>query len=259
MFCTLAVLGVVLTDTALLAQTTGSGLVPFRSNGRWGYADHARRLVLPLAYDEAGPFVNEVAWVRQGTLYGYIDGGGNHITPVYYTRASNFQQGRAHVELNGETFDINPSGQRLTTPPDPEPETDYLAQGDLVRRQGKVGFRFTIGSNTVVPSDYDEIQDLHHNGLLLVRQGTKWGVLNGKGKLTLPLEYDAIRATAANAFAYPIVEQASRFGYLDNKGKLLTKVKYAFAEPFTEEVACVTTSAGKTGYIDSRGKEYFEE
>ncbi|MDF7814295.1 WG repeat-containing protein [Hymenobacter sp. YC55] len=252
-------LAALLTDTPLLAQATSSQLVPFRRGNRWGYADHTRHLVLPLAYDEAGPFVSGVALVRQGALFGYIDGGGNPVTPMQFTHASNFNQGRAHVELNGETFDIDLNGQRLSTPTDPEPETDYLEQGDIMRRQGKVGFRFTAGSSTVVPAEYDEIQDLHHDGLLVVRQGTKWGVLNAKGKLILPLEYDAIRATATNGFAYPIVEQAGRFGYVDNEGKLMTKVKYAAAEPFIEEVARVTTPEGKTGYIDSRGKEYFEE
>lgn len=259
LLCLLSVLEALLTSTPLLAQTAPSGLIPFRRGNRWGYADQKRHLVLPLAYDDAGPFVNEVAWVRQGTLFGYIDGSGNPIMPVQYTRASNFSQERARVELNGETFDIGPSGQRLSTPPDPEPETEYLEQGDIVRRQGKVGFRFTAGSSTIVPTEYDEIRDLHHDGLLAVRQGTKWGVLNAKGKLTLPLEYDAIRATAGNAFAYPVVEQAGRFGYLDNEGKLMTKVKYTTAEPFIGEVARVTTPEDKTGYIDSRGREYFEE
>ena len=259
LFCILSVLMALLTDPPLLAQTVSAGLVPFRRGNRWGYADHKRHLVLPLAYDEAGPFVNEVAWVRQGTLFGYIDSGGNPVTPVHYTRASNFQLGRAHVELNGETFDIDSNGQKLNTPSDPEPETDYLEQGDIVRRQGKVGFRFTAGSSTIVPTEYDEIQDLHHDGLLAVRQGTKWGVLNAKGKLILPLAYDTIRATATNAFAYPIVEQAGRFGYLDNEGKPMTKVQYTAAEPFIGEVARVTTPEGKTGYIDSRGREYFEE
>jgi hypothetical protein len=259
LFRLLSVLAALLIDTPLLAQTAPSSLVPFRRGNRWGYADHKRHPVLPLAYDEAGPFVNEVAWIRQGTLFGYIDGGGNPVTPVQYTRASNFSQGRAHVELHGEIFDIDSNGQRLDILSDSEPETDYLQQGDIVRRQGKVGFRFTAGSNTIVPTEYDEIQDLHHDGLLAVLQSTKWGVLNAKGKLVLPLAYDAIRATATNAFAYPIVEQAGRFGYLDNEGKLMIQVKYNTAEPFIGEVARVTTPEGKTGYIDSRGQEYFEE
>lgn len=257
----LCLLGMLWSEMAA-AQSSQSRLVPFRSGTRWGYADHSRRLVLPLRYDEAGPFVQELAWVRQGQLYGYIDGGGNPVTPVQFSRAGNFRpDGRATVELNGETFDIGPGGHRLDpTPPDEAaPETDYLEQGDLVRRQGKVGFRFTAGSTVVVPAEYDEIRDLHYGGLLLVRQAGKWGVLNGKGKLVLPLQYDAIRATPANGYAYPVVEQAGRFGYLGLDGKLLVLPRYAAAEPFVEDVARVTTVGGQVGYIDAKGREFWEE
>lgn len=245
--------------TAAVAQTAEPELIPFRQGSRWGYANSQRRLVLPLAYDDAGPFVEGAAWVRLGLLYGYINSRGTAITPVQFSRAGSFRQGRATVELAGETFDINLSGQRLRTPPEPEPETDYLEQGDLVRRQGKVGFRFTVGSNILVPAEYDEIRDLHHDGLLLVRQGAKWGVLNASGTLTLPLAYEAIHATAANGFAYPIVEQAGRFSYLSNEGKLLTVLKYAAAEPFVADVARVITPDGKTGYLDIRGQEFWDD
>ncbi|UOQ78893.1 WG repeat-containing protein [Hymenobacter sp. 5516J-16] len=101
------------------AQTATSRLVPFRKGGKWGYADQSRRLVLPLRYDEAGPFVEEIAWVRQGQRYGYIDGGGNPVTPLQFTRATTFRLGRATVELNGETFELGPTGQRLTEPAPP--------------------------------------------------------------------------------------------------------------------------------------------
>jgi hypothetical protein len=250
-------LGVLLSEAQ--AQTAGPALIPFRHGRRWGYADSTRHLVLPLAYDDAGPFVEGVAWVRQGGLYGYINNTGRALTPMQYSRAGNFGHGRAAVELRGEAFAIGPNGQRLSVLPEPEPETDYLEQGDLVRRQGKVGFRFTAGSATIVPAEYDEIRDLHHDGLLLVRQGTKWGVLNGEGTLTLPLAYDTIRATAANGFAYPVVEQAGRFGYLAPNGKLLTSLKYTAAEPFVAEVARVTTPDGKTGYLDTHGQEFWKE
>ncbi len=256
-----ALLGALLSVEAA-AQTTApasSRLVPFRSGSRWGYADRNRRLVLPLAYDDAGPMVGEVAWVRQGALYGYIDGSGHPITPAQFSAAGSFGPGgRATVVLAADTFDIGPDGVRLPAATEPEPETDYLEQGDLVRRQGKVGFRFTSGSSTVVPAEYDEIRDLHHDGLLLVRQGAKWGVLNAKGRRTLPLEYDAIRATAANGFALPVVEQAGRFGYLGPDGKLLTPIKYTAAEPFVQDVARVITATSQPGYLDSRGREFWE-
>ncbi|TGE27576.1 WG repeat-containing protein [Hymenobacter metallicola] len=238
------------------AQTAPPRLIPFHKGTKWGYADQNRRLVLPLQYDEAGPFVQELAWVRIGSLYGYIDGGGNPVTPMQFTKAGTFHHDRATVELEGETFQIDGSGKRVTTPSEPEPETEFLTQGDLTRQNGKVGFRFTVGQ-AVVPPVYDEIQE-NYNGLLFVRQGAKWGVVNNKGKVVLPLEYDAIKATEANNFAFAIVEQQGRFGYLAEDGKLLVPLKYSAAEPFIASVARVTTPDGRTGYIDSRGREFFD-
>jgi hypothetical protein len=231
--------------------------VPYHKGTQWGYADRRGRLVLPLRYDEAGPFVDEIAWVRVGGLYGYIDGAGNPVTPVQYERAGTFRHGRARVTLpGGETFDIGPSGQRLNEPAETF-EEDFLAQGDPVRQNGKVGFRFSVGE-AVVPPVYDEVRDLYHDGLVLVRQGPKWGVVDNRGRLRLPAEYDAIRAVEQNGYQFPIVEQQGRFGYLGPDGKLLVPPKYSAAEPFEAGVARVTTPAGQTGYIDQSGREYFE-
>ncbi|HEX8349682.1 MAG TPA: WG repeat-containing protein [Hymenobacter sp.] len=237
------------------AQTPPSGLVPFRRATKWGYVDQRRRLVLPLQYDEAGPFVGGVAWVRQGTLLGYITTNGNPVTPLQYTRAGNFHGGRATVELGGETFDIDPGGQRLTTAPEPAPETDVLSLGHRTHQDGKLGFRFTVGHG-VVPAQYDDMQETA-SGLLLVRQGLKWGVINGKGKLVQSITYDALQVSLNSDF--PIVEQQGRFGYLTADGHLLVKPKYRAAEFFSEGVARVITESGQVGYIDARGEEYFEE
>ncbi|SMB94265.1 KWG Leptospira repeat protein [Hymenobacter roseosalivarius DSM 11622] len=240
-----------------LAQMPPSRLVPFRRGSLWGYADQHHRLVLPLRYDDAGPFIDDIAWVRRGANFGYITPDGSPLTPPHFTRATNFHHGRATVELQGETYQIDRAGNHLTAPPDSTAETDFLEQGDLVRRNGKVGFRFSVG-HAVVPAEYDEIRD-SYNGLLLVRRGAKWGVINQKGQLVLPLEYDAIRATPANGYAFPIIEQTGRFGYLAPTGKLLVKPQYREAQPFVAGTARVLTESGQAGYIDTRGREFFEE
>ena len=238
------------------AQTAASRLVPFRQGTRWGYADRNRRLVLPVRYDEAGPFVDELAWVRQDSLYGYIDGGGNPVTPIQFTRVGNFQDDRATVVLHGETFDIGPSGNRLPPQPAAEFDEDPLEQGDLVRSaEGKVGFRFTVGAATV-PAIYDEIRD-NYNGLLFVRQGAKWGVINGKGKLVQPPQYDSIRLRGN--LQYPVVQLGGRFGYLSPEGTRLTEIRYLRAEPYFRGVARVQAPTGRFGYLDALGREFWED
>lgn len=231
-------------------------LIPFRQGEKWGYTDRNRRLVLPVRYDEAGPFVDELAWVRVDGLYGYIDGSGYPVTPVHFTKASNFRRGRATVELEGKTFTIDAAGKHIADGALPEPEVEYLSLGDVVRKDGKQGFRFTVGSATVPPL-YDEILE-DYRGLLFVRQGALWGAINTKGKLVLPVVYDAIQATSANDFIFPIVQRAGLFGYLNAEGHLLVAPKYRAAEHFVAGVARVETPDGRIGYIDTTGKEYFE-
>ncbi|WP_169513158.1 WG repeat-containing protein [Hymenobacter aerophilus] len=253
----LLLLSVLLLPLSAWAQAAEARLVPFRQGRQWGYADRRGRLVLPARYDEAGPFADELAWVRVGSLYGYIDGAGNPVTPVQYTRAGNFQSNQALVELNGETFAIDPAGRRL--PPaevaDPADE-DPLEQGDLVRGpDGKVGFRFTVGTARI-PAIYDEIKD-NYNGLLLVRQGEKWGVLDSRGKLVQPVQYDSVRRGGSPLL--PAVRHNGRWGYLGPEGRRLIEPRYLRAAPFFGGVARVQTPSGAVGYIDTEGREFWED
>ncbi|NVO32608.1 WG repeat-containing protein [Hymenobacter lapidiphilus] len=242
---------------AAWAQAAEARLVPFRQGRQWGYADRRGRLVLPARYDEAGPFADELAWVRVGNRYGYIDGSGNPVTPVQYEQAGNFQNNQATVTLNAETFAINPAGRRLPPAEVAEPaDEDPLEQGDLVRGpDGKVGFRFTVGTARI-PAIYDEIKD-NYNGLLLVRQGPKWGVLDNRGKLVQPLQYDSVRRGGSPLL--PAVRQNGRWGYLGPEGRRLVEPRYLQAAPFFGGVARVQTPSGSFGYIDTEGREFWSD
>ena len=230
-------------------------LVPFRRGAQWGYADQNRRLVLPLRYDDAGPFVAGRAWVRQGTRYGYIDTTGAAVTPVQFSQAGNFAAGRAWVTRNGEAFAIDSAGQRLPEPAPAPPDTDYLAQGDVVRQNGKVGFRFAVGQ-AVVPAAYDEIRE-NYRGLLFVRQGGRWGVVNNQGQLVQPVQFDSVQVGGTGP-PRPIVVQAGRYGYLDAQGRTLVAPRYRRAGPFVGNAARVLTADGQPGYLDAAGTEFFE-
>lgn len=79
-------------------------LIPYRDGDRWGYADAAGRIVVPLQYDEAWPFTTRpemfapgynpeyliegwpelehpVALVKKDGLFGLLDAGGKELTP----------------------------------------------------------------------------------------------------------------------------------------------------------------------------------
>ncbi|SDY17523.1 WG repeat-containing protein [Hymenobacter psychrophilus] len=253
----LLLVSALLLPLATWAQAAEARLVPFRQGNRWGYADRRGRLVLPAHYDEAGPFADELAWVRMGNLYGYIDGSGSPVTPVQYTRAGIFRNNQATVELNGDTFAIDPAGRRLSPAEAFEAtDEDPLEQGDVVRGpDGKVGFRFTVGAARV-PAIYDEIKD-NYNGLLLVRQGPKWGVLDNRGRLVQPVQYDSVRRGGSPLL--PAVRRNGRWGYLGPEGRRLIEPRYLRAAPFFGGVARVQAPSGAFGYIDTEGREFWED
>lgn len=49
-----------------------SGFAPVKTDGKWGYIDRRGRVVVPAIYDNAYPFRNGIAVVRQGDLRGFL-------------------------------------------------------------------------------------------------------------------------------------------------------------------------------------------
>ena len=53
--------------------------------GRWGYADRYGRVVIKHKYDDAFPFEGNVAIVRKGERFGFIDRAGTLIGKMQYS------------------------------------------------------------------------------------------------------------------------------------------------------------------------------
>ncbi|MDD3108702.1 MAG: WG repeat-containing protein [Alistipes sp.] len=84
--------------------------------GRYGFVDASGTLVIPLEYDFACGFREQRAVVRRGTYFGYVDLRGREVIPLQFSHARSFRHGRAQVEQEGDSFEISPSGSRLTPP-----------------------------------------------------------------------------------------------------------------------------------------------
>ena len=49
-------------------------LIPFRKGDSWGYCDRQKRIRIAVQYEEARPFIDDRAVVKQQGKYGHIDG-----------------------------------------------------------------------------------------------------------------------------------------------------------------------------------------
>jgi hypothetical protein len=125
-------------------------LIPYRDGDRWGYADAAGRIVVPLQYDEAWPFTTRpemfapgynpeyliegwpelehpVALVKKDGLFGLLDAGGKELTPpvspapfffawagIAYTLRYNAGDMDENENTTMRLAVLTASGQRLT-------------------------------------------------------------------------------------------------------------------------------------------------
>ena len=94
-----------------------SGLSRFRSNNKFGYFDEKGRVIIKPQFDYARPFADSMAAVCQGCQllkkgdhteiingnWGFINSKGELIIPYIYDKVSDFIEGKAKVEKNGNS------------------------------------------------------------------------------------------------------------------------------------------------------------
>lgn len=216
--------------------------VAVAKDGKWGLVNFAGQVTYPLELDSIGDFQRGLAIVRSNGLYAFLHEDGadkspwmNHITP--------FREGRSLVEVKqkdekGKTgysyylFDMNTEIEKTYTK---LPYT-YIFFGNsyevvdryIVRKDGKYGIIDGQG-RVVVPLEYDKISWNYHEGLFRVRKdggGRDW-----KEKL-------------AN----------SKHGYINLDGELVIPLQYRWAKDFSEGLAAVENEKGLVGYIDKQGR-----
>ena len=65
----------------------GGRLHPVNQYGKWGFADHSGRVVIPCQYDQAWKFSDGLARVNIRGNFGFIDVNGRAVIPIEYNYA----------------------------------------------------------------------------------------------------------------------------------------------------------------------------
>ena len=84
---------------------SAEGLAPCWNDDlwRWGYMDKQGNVVIPPAFESAGPFSEGFAWVKINGKYGYIDTKGELVVPALFIGAGNVSEGMARVITEGSS------------------------------------------------------------------------------------------------------------------------------------------------------------
>ncbi len=259
-------------------------LIPYRKGELWGYCDTNKKIIIPIKYHRAFPFINGKALVEAGRDSGQI------------------------ININGEVvwkipYDLN----------------DYIDETGLMRftavkqnsNTHKSEFRtglINLEGTVVLQPDYETVEVLGKDSFEVVLPGKK-GVINSKLKVIrefVPFNdsdnnEQMLMTINANPSDTPkmwvpfsdgmaIASANRQFGYCNENMKLVIPCKYEMAESFRNGLAKVSIKAPKQpkkskskklkspkplpgfenaietevtvleeGYIDKMGTEYWED
>ncbi len=187
-----------------------------------GFIDKTGKMITPLKYDYVGDISSDMARVGIANKYGYINKAGIEIIPVKYERIYSADNGIIITEKDGKPILVNKTAKET-------------------------------------PLNYEKV-GYEQFGKLLVKQNNKYGFINTKGEIVIPLKYD-------NAWDFSEwqrtgylsnVRLGGKSGFIDTSGKEVVPLKYDNAGLFREGLATVTMNLvpavdSKNGYIDSTG------
>jgi hypothetical protein len=198
-------------------------------NGKYGFVNRTGKLVISPAFEGAENFSEGLAKASQNGAWGFIDSTGNFVIAPQFRYAWSFSEGLANVEKDGKWGFIDRTGAFVIKP------AFYFAGN------------FSCGRAII--SD-------QKNGI------TKYGVINRKGKVVIPLQFDYVwpfQEGLAAVSVGPVSEPGSKTGFIDTTGKWIIKpLPYAFGLGFSEGLMRCCDNDTHC-YIDRKGNFAFKQ
>ncbi|WZB69943.1 WG repeat-containing protein [Achromobacter xylosoxidans] len=200
----------------------------------WGYIDKQGRMAIAPAFQEATPFQNGLAAVRQDDLWGYIDAKGAWAIRPAYAEATGFNaQGTALVRIDERDVLIDRQGQTVKTLPLGARSWGFRPGQTLAEievPQPPRLFNVATGRALTLPDDVMALGEPTQGQIPAQRRASRyngwWGLLSANGRWAVPPE--TLRSEEAplrdgNVIA---VRRDGRWQFVDPQGRPLSKQRY---------------------------------
>lgn len=218
-----------LISEADLAETRDLILVPYRENGKWGFADASMKVVVPVKYDQVFPFKEGLAVVIRDSSYGMVDKRGREVIPPTYNRITESACGVIALKVGSDYVLVNREGKRIN---------DEVYEGVLpytcsderipVMRGGKVAFLDNRGRQ-MTGFDYERIYGFRH-GVAPVMKDGRWGLIDREGRKRGSFDYAGILPFESGLGVALKMDSAGneKWGVLDSMGNVLIPFEYGY-------------------------------
>lgn len=227
-------------------------LVPYRKGEKWGYSDDSGKIVIPLKYDNAGPFNRGYAVVQLGDSWGILDIRGTYIKTNYDSLGSFFdgyflQDARTGEQIirtgieayqDGKRWYIDSVGNKLfssgtpiTILEMPKETTNYIGKINIFKENGRYGFEVKVSGrksyaiyDTLIYSDTDDNYVSQPEPYFIASKRGRWGILTMRDEAILPFEYEYLKE---RGFRTDILfKRDGKWGVMNRNHKIIIQNEY---------------------------------
>lgn len=148
----------IISETQFSNQTISNdfNLISFQDiSGKYGFKNDKGLIIIKPRFDDAGNFIEGLAWVKRNEKFGFIDGFGKEVIEIRYDRVYSFYEGLANVIFNNKQGYINKKGEEI------------------------------------IPLIYDFVPMNFSDDFVPVRINNKYGYINKNGIEVIPFKFDS--------------------------------------------------------------------
>jgi len=228
------------------------GMLPVKRNTLWGFIDTTGKQLLPFLFEDFELQDNKTIHVKQNNQWGIVDRSGKHIIQPIYNNNFEFRNGLAIVERRGNMGVINKNGKEVVDCKYHNIErindTLFIANTYISYKNNLFGV--INGSGKIkIPIIYQKIQNTFGQAVIAENNG-KFGLLNYNNDSIIKFEYDNLKSGNTNLLT---ASRGGRFGFIDFRNNIIIPFDYKDAYPFINQLAIVE-SGGLYGVINNQNK-----
>lgn len=250
------------------------GLASAKQNGKYGFIDRKGKVIIPFQFEEESYFYKPgLAKIKAKHKFGFIDKIGNIVIPIEFDDAGNTPEDSfVIVSKNNKWAFFSNNGKQ---------QTEFLFDavfestnrnnnktfGEngliLVTKNGLFGYLNKHFKSIKPFGYYSEAEPINKNGFAIVKNGLFYGIINFKGELVLPFDYELIIhpiISYTNCCEEFYIMYYGKWGLLNEKAENITEPEFdGFTLDHTIindsiETVFIIKNGNKFGLINKRGK-----
>ena len=248
------------TTTTQLTDLAGNTLY---SSQRWEFKeDQASRLLVPESEKRSSAKFNDGLLKVWGSARNnvFLDPNGKEVVFDEYSFVGDFWNGLALAGIDSTPqhtlYGIINRKKEIVYP---ITANDILEMGNLlVVKKGELKGLITKEGKVLLPTEYEDIDDIYDTPFLKVSRNNKYGVTDALGKMILPVEFDDISYRKDEKLFQ--VTRTGKYGIADASGKMIIPAIYDNMDTnqgYGKNIFPLLVQEGKWYfYIDAQGKAF---